>query len=303
MVLARRIKSSSNGTVKPRLKLMLFGTAGVGKTYGSMWPDSYIFDSERGTVHYDQLLQERNCARVLTSDVIEAADHVRDLIVTSHDYKTLVVDPITAFYEDSQNKWTDLFVKAARGQGDGKNADMQDFGFRYWGKVKAEQKAFLALLKRVDMNVICTAHEKNNYGDNMKVIGQTYDGLKGLDYLFDTVIRIVKQGEQRVAFKIKDRTGKFPDRFDYTYDKILELWGDGMERSAEKIDLATSQQVDTVRQLLEALQIDDEWEIKCLRKADVNSWEEMDAASITKCIEYLSKRVPSFDRKEVVRAN
>lgn len=302
-MLAKRIKNSSNGTAKPRLKLMLFGTAGVGKTYGSMWPDSYIFDSERGTVHYDKMLQERNCARVLTSDVLEACDHLRDLIVTKHDYKTVVVDPITAFYEDSQNKWTDLFVKNARGQGDGKNADLQDFGFRYWGKVKAEQKAFLALLKRVDMNVICTAHEKNNYGDNMKVIGQTYDGLKGLDYLFDTVIRIVKQGDKRVAFKIKDRTGKFPDRFDYTYDKILELWGEGIERSAESVEMASPEQVRMVKELLTALQIDDEWEVKCLRKADVNSWDEMDAASIQKCIDYLSKRVPNIERRELVHVN
>ena len=44
-------------------------------------------------------------------------------------------------------------------------------------------KHLLSLLLRLDMNVIITAHSKNEYGNNMVVLGQTFDCYKKLDYL------------------------------------------------------------------------------------------------------------------------
>jgi hypothetical protein len=293
MAIAKRVKKSEKEKLS-RLKLMLFGTSGAGKTYGSIWPNSYIIDGEKGTVHYDDLLVERHCARVSTPDTEEACKHIKSLMSQKHDYKTLVIDPVTAFYENTQQKWNDLFVNAAKADGNTQKAEMQDFGFRYWGKVKSEQKAMISLLKKVDMNVIVTAHEKDKYGDSMKVLGQTYDGLKGLDYFFDTVIRLIKDpnSERRTALTLKDRTQKFPSRFDYTYDRIAEIWGKDIERESTIVELATPEQVEEIQKLLAALKIAPDWETKCLSKADVESWNEIDKDQAEKCLDYLRNLLP-----------
>lgn len=61
-------------------------------------------------------------------------------------------------------------------------------------------KHLLDLLIRLDMNVIITAHAKNEYGDGMKVIGETYDCYKKLDYLFDLVIQIQKEESKELEW-------------------------------------------------------------------------------------------------------
>ena len=126
MALAKKVKPPSENE-KPRLKLMLFGQAGVGKTTSSIWPNSYLIDGERGTEHYDKMLSDRGCARVHTTDVEEASVHLRELMSTKHDYKTVVVDPITTFYEDSQNKWNDRYINFHTSKDERDKASMQDF--------------------------------------------------------------------------------------------------------------------------------------------------------------------------------
>ncbi len=45
------------------------------------------------------------------------------------------------------------------------------------------------------MNVVITAHAKKEYGQNLQIIGQTFDGWKQLDYWFDLVVELL-QGPQ-----------------------------------------------------------------------------------------------------------
>jgi hypothetical protein len=294
MALAERVTKKKGG-LDPRLKLLLFGMTGAGKTTASVWPDAYIIDTEHGTDHYGQMLAGRNCAVLHTTDIEEASRHIRELMSTEHDFKTLVIDPITTLYEDSQNRWTDRYTTFHQDKGETGKAEMQDFGPAYWGKVKREQKQFISLLKRIDMNVIVTAHEKDKYapGAGLTIIGQTFDGLKGLDYLFDTVLRLTLEGDKRMARPIKDRTGKFPEPFEYEYDTILSAWGEALARKAEAVKFATGEQVEQIRKLLEVVKVRDDWETDVLRKAEVDSWSEMDSDTIGKCIDTLTKKLPA----------
>ena len=295
MELAKRVqkKKQADGP-PPRLKLLLFGATGVGKTTSSIWPDSYFIDTERGTDHYGKLLADRNCAVVQTTDLLEASTHLERLADGDHDFKTTVVDPVTAFYDDSQNRWTDRYTAFHTAKEEDMKASMQDFGPSFWGKVKREQKQFIALLKRLDMNVIVTAHEKDKYapGQGLQIIGQTYDGLKGLDYLFDVVLRLTLRGDKRVALTLKDRTHKFPESFEYKYDTILELWGEGLTRKAATVPMATPEQVTEVEALLKTIKVGDDWVSSVFRKAEVDAWGELDQDQIGKCITLLRKRLP-----------
>ena len=85
----------------------------------------------------------------------------RTLLTTKHPYKTLVIDPITQLYNSTQEKWNRIFEKYAKTQ---KDRDVQDFGLRYWGKVKSDFKGLQRLTLQLDMNVIVTSHQKDVYG-------------------------------------------------------------------------------------------------------------------------------------------
>ena len=64
---------------------------------------------------------------------------------------------------------------------------LQDFGMRFWAKVKSDFKSIHRLLMQLDMNVIVTSHQKDVYSANMIKTGVTFDSMKGDDYLFDLI--------------------------------------------------------------------------------------------------------------------
>lgn len=293
MQLATRVKPPTAAT-KPRVKMLVFGATFSGKTYASIWPDAYILDTEQGTVHYDEMLAKNRCARQHTTSIDEAIATIQTLITGGHDFRTLVIDPITTLYEDSQHKWIDLYTGFHEAKGEKSKAEMQDFGPAYWGKVKREQKRLIALLKKIDMNVVVTAHEKDKYesGGSLKVIGATFDAMRDFDYHFDVVLRLVPQGKNRKAYTLKDRTHRFPDSFDYDYETIRTLAGeDAVERKAEAVVMATAAQLARLDQLLESIKIKPETISAWFRKAQVEDWGEMDSDTIGKCITYLEQQI------------
>ena len=82
--------------VTKRLKLFMFGPAGVGKTTAAIqFPNSYIIDAERGTENYDKLITASGSSVFQTTDVNEVVQEVKALLTEKHDFRTLVIDPIT----------------------------------------------------------------------------------------------------------------------------------------------------------------------------------------------------------------
>src|SRR3982751_7123371 len=87
--------------VTKRLKLFMFGPAGVGKTTAAIqFPNSYIIDSEKGAENYDKLITASNSAVFQTNDIHEVIAEVKALLTEKHDFRTLVIDPITTVYND-----------------------------------------------------------------------------------------------------------------------------------------------------------------------------------------------------------
>jgi len=267
--------------VTKRLKLFMFGPAGVGKTTAAIqFPNSYIIDCERGTENYDKLITGSGSVVYQTVDIHEVMQEVKALLTVKHDYRTLVIDPITPIYNDLLEK-----CEAQVGA---------DFG-RHYGAANKTMKRLANLIMALDMNVVITAHAKTEYGQNFSKLGYTFDGWRQLDYWFDLVIELGKKGKKRMAKVVKTRLEQFPDDdvFEWSYDSIKQRYGAEMlEKPAEAVQLARPEQVREVKDLLSIVRLPEGTTDKWFAKAGVDTWEDMPADVLAKCIEYVKNRLP-----------
>jgi len=268
--------------VAKRLKLFMYGPAGVGKTTAAIqFPNSYIIDCERGSENYDKLITASGSAVFQTTDMHEVISEVKSLLTEKHDFRTLVIDPITPVYNDLLEK-CELKVGS-------------DFG-RHYAAANKEMKRLANLILALDMNVIITAHAKKEYGDNLRVLGQTFDGWRQLDYWFDLVVELGKKGKKRFGRVVKTRLESFPDEdvFEWSYDAIKQRYDTNiLEKQATALKLATPMQVKQLTELLAIVRLPEGTTDKWLAKAGVEDWEDMPADAIAKCIEYVKNRLPT----------
>jgi hypothetical protein len=267
--------------VTKRLKLFMFGPAGVGKTTAAIqFPNSYIIDAERGTENYDKLITASGSAVFQTTDVNEVVQEVKALLTEKHDFRTLVIDPITPIFND-------LLEKCETQVG-------ADFG-RHYGAANKTMKRLANLIMNLDMNVIVTAHAKTEYGENLRKLGYTFDGWRQLDYWFDLVVELGKKGKKRMARVAKTRIETFPDEdvFEWSYDAIKKRYDASiLEREAQQVALATPDQVKELKELLHVVRLPEGLVDKWLAKAQVDTFEDMPAEMINKCIDYVKNRLP-----------
>jgi hypothetical protein len=267
--------------VTKRLKLFMFGPAGVGKTTAAIqFPNSYIIDCERGTENYDKLITASGSVVYQTVDIHEVMAEVKSLLTVKHDYRTLVIDPITPIYNDLLEK-----CEAQVGA---------DFG-RHYGAANKMMKRLANLIMALDMNVVITAHAKTEYGQNFSKLGYTFDGWRQLDYWFDLVIELGKKGKKRMAKVVKTRIEQFPDEdvFEWSYDAIKNRYdAEMLEKPAEAVALARPEQVREIKDLLSIVRLPEGTTDKWFAKAGVDAWEDMPADALAKCIEYVRNRLP-----------
>jgi len=208
----------------------------------------------------------------------ELIEEVRALRSTRHNFKTLTIDPITPF-------GVDYLEKAEHRVG-------TEWG-RHYGELNKVMKRLMNLLNALDMNVIMTAHAKNEYGDGMKKIGMTFDGWKNLDYEFDLVIELQRRGAKRVGVVRKSRLRSFPDGevFNWSYEELQQRYGPALDAESQPVELATAEQVADIVKLLQAVKLPEGTVEKWWKKAQVDRWEDMPAANVAKCIEHCRKQI------------
>jgi len=276
------LRAKKPEAIEKRLKALFYGSAGVGKTTAAIqFPKPYLIDTEKGAENdqYTKLLQKAGGVIFQTSDFDEVVNEVKALLAEKHEYKTLIIDPLTTLYND-------LLDKSALKNG-------TDFG-RHYSDANKKVNHLINLLLRLDMNVIITSHAKQVYGDNMSVLGNTFDCYKKLDYLFDLVFEIQKRGKHRVALIKKSRMTSFPDTdtFDFSYSEVANRYGkDILERDAVAQELADEHQVREVLRLIELIKVPEETYQKWLDKAGSEKWQEMPKEAIQKCIDFLTSKI------------
>ncbi len=296
-----RLKAVVPEKIEKRLKLFLYGPAGIGKTLAALqFPNAYIIDTERGAEEYGETIKESGSALFQSNDAGEIKEQLEALLTEAHNYRTLIIDPVTILYQSIQDDWAKRFEREAVSKSKNENADMQDFGMRFWGKVKSDYKAIQRLILRLDMNVITTAHQKDVYGTNFSKTGVTFDSMKGDDYFFDYVFRLEKRAQKRYAMTEKQRAEigkpKFPDEFEWSYENFRKFYGSEIiEKKAEVLTLATHEDVLKINSLLNVIQIPQDTVDKWFKKADVSKWQEMTSDQIRMCIEYCEKKLKTLN--------
>lgn len=277
--------------VEKRLKTLMYGVAGVGKTMASIsFPRPYLIDTEKGFEHqqYIDKIKENGGAIFHTTDFDELLTEVRSLTTEKHEYKTLIIDPLTVIYHN-------LVDKCATERVTPKDPDGTAFGAHHIAANRKMNK-LIRLLIMLDMNVIVTSHSKTLYGQNMTVIGETYDCFKKLDYLFDLVFEIQKKGKIREAVIKKTRVSSFPetDRFPFSYDEIANRYGrDILEKDSEARLLTTSEQIKTVQEYIKIFHIKPETIDKYFKKGDATTWDEMPYNAMECIIKHFQSRITS----------
>lgn len=220
--------------VRPRVKALVFGASGVGKTYLALSAPEKIamIDTEAGSSFYaDRGLSQY--AVMHTKTFKEVRDAVRSLAANKGEFETLVIDPITTIWETLQDAAA-LARQKKRGSADEVDLELLD-----WSKIKRLYKSLLTDIVNLPMNVIVTAREKDEVekrGSELVKVGFKPDAEKGTVYAFDSVIRLVATPEGRNAIILKDRTGSTAKVIENpTFATLFPFMGkpvDGVERKA-----------------------------------------------------------------------
>ena len=231
--------------LKRRIKVFIWGEYGSGKTPLALtFPAPVLFDLEDGGRFYgqDTPLFKKVDFKVFPGmpTLAEFYTSIEWLEQNEHPYKTIIIDPITVFYRALINKWTAIFHR----QQAGKAGDKKEF-YRLqgndWPYVHEEYRVFVNRLLRLDMNVVCTAHQKTKYkkGEMLVYDGETFDCGRDTPYLFDTIIRMYKDhAGNRKGVCERDRSGHIPEGevFQCDYKTFKEFFGkESLEKEATPI--------------------------------------------------------------------
>jgi AAA domain-containing protein len=297
------LKAKKPEVKEKRLKLFLFGPPGSRKTTSALqFPKSVLIDMERGSEQYTKTIEKAGSIVLDTNNPEEVVAEVRSLLTEKHSYRTLILDPMTIYYEGVQEKWSRTFERYAKTD---KEKELQDFGMRYWGRVKGEYKGFLRMLKQLDMNIIVTSHQKDIYGPNMQKVGIGPESMKGDNYFFDYVFSLNVVGGKAIAHTEKQRCEpleppKFPEDFEWSYANFLKFYGrEIIEREAVEVPLASPEQVAEITRLLDIVKVNEEDVTKLFTKHDVDAWDELTAEAIQKYIDTLKKKIAPVSEKAV----
>lgn len=261
--------------VQPYAKVLIFGGAGVGKTFSlSQIPASYFFDLETGAAYpeYVKNLKEAGSVIFQTVDIDEVITEVTSLLSENHSYRNVIIDPLTTVFKDE----ADLQEKYV-GTDYGKNTAEANKKWRRLGK----------LLKRLNMNVFVVAYEQAKFGQEGVFVP---NGPKDIAHFFDIVLHAQRRGESRVAVVSKSRSSAFAEgsTIPFNYEEIAARLKTELARNAEPIALASADQIESLTHLLSLRTDGDQIKDKMLKKAGADELTEISASMAAKAIKALS---------------
>lgn len=250
---------------KRRWKGLVYGAFGTRKTrFCLSLPKPVVIDMEKGTTMYGDEFRFKVLHAVTANKVMEA---INFLLTQEHDFATLVIDPITIYWEALQDKWNNIFLNRKR-TGAGHKIDFYEFQASDWYQIKGELKLLCRKLTMLDMNVILTAHEKDEYSKaEGKVMTRTGNVIpdceKKIAHLFDTVLRFVldEDGDTIIHTK-KARTDKtmLPKEFRLDGGTFFKCTGISGEKSVPT-KMITGKQVSEINTLEVVLISQDKYKI------------------------------------------
>lgn len=286
---ASKLKAVDPKATEPsKPKILIFGKAGVGKTWTSLdFPNVYYIDTEGGAdlAHYTDKLSKSGGVyfgpEQGSLDFDTVLGQIQALATEEHNYKTVVIDSITKLFNLEISKEAERL------------GDKDVFGASKKPAI-AYMRRLLSWLSRLDMNVIIIAHEKALWADGEQQ-GVTYDCWDKLEYELHLSLQIIKAADKRVAKVRKSRLVGFIDAstFPWSYQDFAERYGKAViEKRGQSITLATLEQLKEINDLLEVVKLPEGTKEKWLTAANVSKFSEMDETKIKSLINHLKERMP-----------
>lgn len=177
--------------VAKKVKVLFYGPSGSHKTLSALtFPRALVVDAERGTDLYvgaaGVAAFHRPSQQVKTlSELQEVINIVR--ADNGKTYDTLIIDPITVFYDVEKN------VASSN--------NSKDMDFRSWAKINNRMSSLYNMLTGLNVHVVLIAREAIEYegqGNNLRKVGVKPDADKKIEYLMDFVLRFLPDHSARV---------------------------------------------------------------------------------------------------------
>ena len=279
-----------------RVILLVAGESGTGKSFwAASLKNALIFDTDigGGLSYLDARIARNGSERIEAGSYLEVMEEIqkRRRAGSLKNFVSIGIDHLTTLQQEAVLRHNP------------NNAE--DFGKSY-DKATREWRKIREMVRTGDFNLVCTAHLKGKYerlGGKSELVGQTTDASKNIEADMMMVLYLKKRadgGYPSLATVAKwrrdpeDARGAVPREFPFTMEKFLEIHGFSMEGEREEIEMASAEQVAELKGLLETVKMSEGWEEACLKKAKVETWEEMDAVTIGKCITLLRDRARSI---------
>lgn len=268
-------------------KILIFGKAGVGKTWTSLdFPSVYYIDTEGGASR-DQYTDKLKASGGMyfgpeqgSQDFESVIQEVKTLATEQHSFKTLVIDSIS--------KISNLEISKEQERLGDKDA----FGASKKPSTNLTRR-LVSWIDRIDMNVILIAHEKPLWAKGEQ-IGETFDAYEKLEYELDLVMQIIKAGANRISRVKKSRLAGFADAstFPWAYNDFADRYGkDVIEKQGEVLKLATPEQLSRLKTLLDVWKAPEGQEDKWLNAAKVSKYDEMDSSKLAAVLNYIETKI------------
>jgi hypothetical protein len=219
--------------VAPKVKCLVYGAPGVGKTYLALTAPGRIavIDTEGGTAFYANRVGPRGLHPfdvLPTKTFAQVEQAIEYLGKHPTDYATLVIDPVTVLYETLQDAAQNR--RATVRQNPDADLEMLD-----WQRIKRAYKRLMTDLVNLPMHVVVTARESEATearGRDRVHVGWKPDAEKSTGYYFDTIVRLVPSREGRDAIVEKDRTGTHALNAVVSGPTFAKLYGKAMKGDA-----------------------------------------------------------------------
>jgi hypothetical protein len=185
-----------------RLKVLVWGPTGTGKTiFALTFPKCRVIDMEGGMIHYEgrQIIPEQSgdfeimrtgsamkVLKAVEQTMSEIAAHLKDPENVPMPCETLVIDPMTTFWQRLQEAYVEQMDK-----GNDFNMDLQ---MREWAHIKRPLKNLITDLEQLPIHTIMTAHEGDEYekkGKDFVVVGLKPKVEGDTPYSADTVLQFL----------------------------------------------------------------------------------------------------------------
>jgi len=290
----KAVKPKQAKPVKP--KTIIFGKAGVGKTWASLdFPRVYYIDTEGGAVlnHYTDKLESSGGAYLGveqgSNDLDTITEQVKALYTEDHDFKTLVIDSISKPFNEAIQAEADRL------------GDKNGFGADKKGAI-AKIRPLIALIEKIDMNVILIAHEKPLWAEGEQD-GWTFDCWEKIGYDLHMACHITKVGKKRFMTPTKSRLINFPEEqpivwsFDEFKERYEKEFGEGiLSAEVEAVKLASDETRAEFKKLAEALNLDKAKASKWLKASKCESFADMEEEILKKHVASLKAELAKISQ-------